>query len=485
MKLLKNSLLTLAPNVSAVLVSIATVPFYLSMVGPERFGALLVGLVLLDYFGQADFGLGRAVTQRISSLQTAAPEELASIVWSALAGGAMIAVAGGGLVYLASVVFFGSFFEADAALKGEGVASAWVLALCVPVVILTGVSSGSLVGRERFGVVSIGTIMGNVLSQSLPLAIAALHSAELVWLLGASLVGRGIGMVIMLFSMWRVFLRRMPVLVSREQLRSLFAFGSWIMVSAIVGPLMVMSDRVALGAAVGAAAVVAYSVPFQIASRTVMMPFAVAQAMFPRLAAQKPEDARALAKMSAVLVGQSYALVVVGLICLAGPLLELWLGDALDPRSVLIGQIVLIGFWANAIAYMPYSQIQAAGNSRFTALLHVAELPVYFALLFGLGWAFGLYGIALAFGLRTALDCGALLIKAGFWDRELIIPLAGPLAIILTTLAISFRITGWAEALAAATVCCGVLLAVCWLQMPPLIKDRLAAQIGKLMAGKN
>ena len=93
MALARNSILNLMPTLTGVVVSIATVPFYLSIVGTERYGALLLALVLLGYFGQADFGLGRAITQRLSSMPDASQEERASVVWSALAGAAVISLA--------------------------------------------------------------------------------------------------------------------------------------------------------------------------------------------------------------------------------------------------------------------------------------------------------------------------------------------------------------------------------------------------------
>lgn len=484
MKLVKNSVLNLMPTVIGVLTSILTVPFYISLIGAERYGALLVGFVLLGYFGHVDFGLGRAITQRLSSNADAPASERAGIVWSALVGGAGIAALGGLLVFIAAKVFFGSFFEADAALKAEALEASWLFALCVPVIIFTGVSSGAVVSLERFGTVSFATMVGNLLSQVLPLVAAALVSTDLSWLLGASVVGRLAALILILVSMWRSFLSGQRLVASRQQLRGLFTYGSWIMVTAIVGPLMIMSDRLVIGAAVGAAAVVAYSVPFQIASRTAMLPGSVAQVLFPRLAAQSREEALALGKISVVLVGQIYAFIVVGLICLAGPLLKLWLGDALDERSILIGQIIIIGYWTNALAYVPYTMIQASGNSRFTGIMHLAELPIYVAMLFGFGYAFGLYGIALAFSLRTTLDCAVLFVKARFLDRVTLLRLASPAIVIALALAASPLTNEWLNALVAATVLCVVLAVSSWLQMPDEVRRAVETRFGIRMSAR-
>lgn len=476
MTLVKNSVLSFLPNLMSMGVSIVTVPLYISIVGTDRYGALLLAFVLLGYFGQADFGLGRAITHRISAMSHADPEGRANIVWSAIVGASMISVVGAAIVYLVAGVFFRSYFDADAALKAEVLKSIWLFALCVPVIMYTGVAAGALTGLERFGVVSVGTTIGNLLSQVLPLMMAAVYSVDFSWLLGASLIGRVAGLLPIIASMVIVFLRAQPVNPSFTQLHRLFSFGSWIMVSAIVGPLMIVADRLVIGGVLGAVAVVAYSVPVQIASRTVMVPLAIVQALFPRLASHAEGESVALGKVSVVLVGQLYAFVVVGLICLAAPLLDLWLGSDLDPRSVLVGQITLVGIWINALANVPYALIQARGNPRYTAGLHLIELPLYFAMLCGFGLAFGLYGVALAFTLRVVLDCSALFRKADFFVSDVIGRLAGPGAIILAAFATSILVQDWVQAIVAAAVYCALLSVLTWFQLPIEAKKWLSEQ---------
>jgi O-antigen/teichoic acid export membrane protein len=479
MALARNSVLNLMPTLTGVAVSIATVPFYLSIVGTERYGALLLALVLLGYFGQADFGLGRAITQRLSSMPDASAQDRAGVVWSALAGAAVISLIGGIVVYFVAEIFFRSFFDAEPGLRAEVLSAVWLFALCVPVIMLTGVTSGALVGVERFGVVSVGTMIGNLLSQVFPLVVAVVHSVDFSWLLAASLAGRAIGLIPVVASTIAVFLRHQPVNPSRAQLRRLFSFGSWIMVTAIVGPLMTMADRVVIGAVLGAAAVVAYSVPVQIAARTVMFPMAIVQALFPRLASQDDAEAARLGKASVVLIGQLYGFIVIGLICLAAPLLRLWLGEGLDPRSILVGQITIIGVWVNALANVPYALIQARGNSRYTALLHVLELPVYGAMLYGFGVFFGLYGVALAFTLRVILDCAALFHKARFVDAGVMTRIAGPALLIAAAMAAAPWMQDWLAGIIGASVLCLALLVISWYHMPEEARSWINQRIGR------
>ena len=477
MALARNSLLNLAPALIGVAVSILTIPFYMSIVGTERYGALLLALVLLGYFGQADFGLGRSITQRLSSMPEASDSDRASVVWSALVGATAISFVGGALVFVAANVFFQSFFEVSSDLKAEVLEAAWLFALCVPVIMFTGVSSGALVGVQRFGLVSLGTLVGNILSQVLPLLVALFYSKHFEWLLAASIAGRVIGLVPMLVSMAFVFLRDQPVNPSVPQLQRLFSYGSWIMVTAIVGPLMTTADRFVIGGVLGSVAVVAYSVPTQIVARTVMFPMAFVQALFPRLAAQSDDESTTLGKVSVILVGQSFAFVVIGLMLFAAPLLTLWIGEDLDQRSVPVGQIALIGIWFNALANVPYALVQARGNSRYTAVLHVIELPAYLVMLYAFGIWLGLYGVALASTARIIIDCFALFHKARFLDRFVLWRLVGPAAVVIGSFVISLWVEDWLGAFIGASCCCSVLLLLTWFQMPDEAKYRLRTRL--------
>lgn len=477
--LVRNSLLGFVPQALGVVISVVTVPLYLNLVGPERYGALLMAFVFLGYFGQADFGLGRAVTQRLSAIRDHPPSEWASVVWSAIAGASVISLAGACLIYLATSWFFQSSFDVAPVIRAEILRSTWLFALFVPLIMFTGVASGALAGLERFEANALGTTLANTLSQVLPLVVAAFHSLDFAWLLGASLLGRVAGLVPILVSMVRFLLRGHPVAPSRTHLHTLFSYGSWIMVTAIVGPLMWTADRLVIGGVLGAVAVVAYSVPAQIAQRTALFPMAISQALFPRLAAKADAESLALGKVSVVFVGQLYALLVIGLICLAAPLMALWLGDKLDPRSVWVGQIILAGWWINGLAGVPYTLIQARGNSRYTAMLHVFELPIYAILLYALGAAFGLAGVALAFAARMLLDCALLFHKGGLLETGVIARLAWPAALMGVALAAAPLMQDWLSALAGASVLSTALLAVTWFQMPEQVRDWLHLRLGR------
>lgn len=473
MQIARNSVYTMLGMALPFVVGIVTVPLYIAEIGADRYGALSIAWVLLGYFGQMDFGIGRALTQRISATGGVRSPTTAHIVWSSIISSAGFGVTGGLVVLVGASYFFGGELKIGDSLRGELLESVWALAICNPVVALAGVTSGALVGLERFRTVSIGTLVSNTGLQVFPLITAHFLSNDLGALIISALFARIIGLGIFSFAVWRNLLRGQPFSASGREIKSLANFGVWIMISSFVGPLMMVTDRFIIGSYLGAAAVAAYTIPFQVAYRLQILPLAIAQVLFPRFAAEHASQSAQRCGDYTVLIAQIFAPVMIGMICVAAPLLHLWLGHHLDPRSVAIAQILCAGIWVNAIAQIPFNYIQARGNSRFTAVLHVAELPVYVGMLIGFGLVFGLNGAAAAFSLRCAIDCVALVLKAKMIGKWTLLPLCSQTLLLLAALMSGFMLHGWIEALAAGAALALASIIFTLLQVPDGIRARL------------
>jgi len=61
--LARNSLFSLAGSIIPVLITVATLPFLLSTIGAERYGALALCWLILIYAAHVLTGVGTAVTQ--------------------------------------------------------------------------------------------------------------------------------------------------------------------------------------------------------------------------------------------------------------------------------------------------------------------------------------------------------------------------------------------------------------------------------------
>ena len=362
---------------------------------------------------RVDLGLGRATSQRIASMSDASPAQRASTFWTALGMNGSLGVVGGLIIWPVAAYFFENFFSVDAALRPELAAAIPWLVLAVPLATLSGVLSGALEGRAKFLELNIVSVSSSVLIQLLPLAVVWVHGPDLAWLLPAVILSRLVTLTF-LFLRCRVhvFHGHAPIF-SRTQAKGLLQFGGWVSVSSLVGPMMVILDRFVIGSTLGAKAVTYYTVPFQLAERSILLPGALISALFPRLAAAGTAEAGVLATTAI----RSLAVVMTPLILigvlLVEPFLRWWLNPEFASRAGLTAQVLLLGYWINAFAGVAYSQLQAAGKPAVVAKCHLGELAPYLLLLY-LGLHFwGLPGAAVAFGLRTLTDCALLMWFAG------------------------------------------------------------------------
>ncbi len=413
------------------LVTLVTIPLYLHLVGPERFGVLSLSWLLLGYFGLFDLGLGRATSFRIAAQRNAEPAARAETFWSALVVNVGMGLVGGVVLWLAGDWFFRNMFKVEEAMRPEILESMFLLAMSVPVATLTGVLTGALQAREKFLETNKISVVSTILFQILPLVVAWFYGPRLVWLLAAALVARGLALVVLWFQCRRELTQGHPVSVTKTSVKALLSYGGWVSLNSMIGPILVMVDRFAIGAVLGARYVAYYTVPFQIAKRIAILPSALTNALFPKLTTASPEESRLLGDKALRTLNSVITPMVLIAVLFVEPFLKLWVGEKIGLLSAPTGRVLLIGFWINALALVPFTRITASGRPGLITRLLLIQIPFYLALLyFGMKW-FGLVGCAMAISLRLFADFALL-----SWavDKKV---LAGGLALTSTIILVS------------------------------------------------
>ena len=460
MSIRKHTLYNLIGALLPMALSLVTIPLYIGLIGDARYGVLAVAWLLLDYFGLFDLGLGRATAQRIAALADAGPEQRATSFWTALTINVGVGVIGGLVIWPVAVYFFGHSLHVEDALRVElGKAIPW-LVLAVPLATFSGVLSGTLQGRAQFLELNTISVAGSVLIQLVPLSVAWLHGPDLAWLLPAVILSRVVTLSALFWRCREHVFKGQPRIISRIHAKGLLQFGGWVTITALVSPMMVMLDRFVIGAALGAKAVTYYTVPFQLAQRSAIIPGALSSALFPRLAAADVSERQLLGSSAIHTLAVVITPVMLLGIFLIEPFLSWWLSPEFASQSALIGQILLLGFWINAFAVIPYAQLQAAGRPDVVAKCHLAEVLPYLLFLYAGLHFFGLKGAAIVFGLRTFIDCLLLMffarnLREGF--ALLYIPTLILLAGLMVTIFFGIgSLTWW------ATACSLFLLSLLW-----------------------
>lgn len=391
-----------------IVLALVTVPAYLKVIGPERYGVMTLSWLILGYFGVFDLGLGRALAQRIATLRDSTPESRATVFGTAVVANAMIGLIGAVILWQVARYSLSSDIKMSSVVRAESRNIAPMLALALPVATTMGMLSGSLIARERFAELTVINSISNALFQIIPLAGTYIFGPNIWALVCLSIGSRCIGLGLLWWRCAREYGADAYRRFDKLQLKSLLHFGGWVTVTGLISPLLVMTDRFLVGRTLGPVAVTAFTVPTQITSRLSPIAGAFGGAVFPKLAYANPDEADRLSKGSVqALFAVMTAPVAAGLAVMA-PALHLWLGSPIGEQAAPIGRILLVAAWINVFGQVPYWRMQARGRPKTVALMHVSELLLYIPCLFFMLDRFGLIGAALTGLGRMAVDAIAL-----------------------------------------------------------------------------
>ena len=92
--------------------------------------------------------------------------------------------------------------------------------------------------------------------------------------------------------------------------------------------------------------------------------------------------------------------------------IQLWLGREFAERSAAVASVLAVGVLFNSMAQVPHAYIQASGDARSTAQIHLFESVLYIPGLFLLMQLYGIRGAAFAWMLRALLDLALLHARA-------------------------------------------------------------------------
>lgn len=471
-------------SILPIALSLLTVPVYLKLVGPDRYGVLAIAWVLLGYFGLFDLGLGRATSFRIAALRDASPKQRADTFWAALTVNAGMGLVGGVALWFAGSFFFGKIFKVDEALRPEILSAVPFLAASVPIATLTGVLSGALQGREKFLLTNVVSVASTTLFQLLPLSLAFFVGPNLPLLLGGALLARALSVGVLGYLCHRDITKGHPRQVERKEILVLLSYGGWVTMTSVFGPMLVIADRFVIGAVLGAVAVTIYSVPIQLAQRMAILPSALTTALFPKMSAANSAQQQVMGEKATRTLAALLGLPFLGAIFLMEPFLRAWVGHDIGGQAGPLGRVMLIGFWANGFALIPFTRLQASGRPDTVTKILLMEIPAHFALLyFGMHY-FGLWGIALALTTRFIVDFLLLTWAAGKNFKPLPILATNLVLLVAATYVAGLWSIGDWRWWASATAFGLCALALAWHVLPSEMKDELIGRLRRALPAR-
>lgn len=437
--LARSALWNLVGMGAPMLVALFAIPLLIDGMGKERFGLLAIIWMGVGYFSLFDLGMGRALTKMVSErLGREDMDNLGTLIWTAFVILFALALLGSCILVILSEPLVTELLNVPGELCEEGVSAFRVLAVGLPLVIVTAGLVGLLEAHQCFGKITAIRVPLGVLTFAGPL-ISMQITPSITWATVVLLAGRTIALIAYYFAAASVrdeLLR--PQRPERVQLISLLSFGGWLTVTNIVGPLMTYFDRFFVGALLSLSAVTYYVTPYEVLSRLQMLPQAVMGVLFPAMSAAHGADHRRLTElyaMSSKVVYWTMLPVAASALLLAPEALLLWLGENFRDASTPVVNWLAAGSMINILARPAFTVLQSTGRPDLVAKTHLTELVPYLGLLWWLTNAYGIAGTAAAWTLRVAADTIILNAIAARTLPALRLQVARSYAILLVTCA--------------------------------------------------
>lgn len=412
-----NTLWNLAGHLLPIVVALVAVPVLIRHLGVDRFGLLSLTWIVAGYFSLFDLGLGRALTKMVADqLGARQNESIPPLVWTTLLMMLFLGMLGGVIVGLLAPWLVHRALKVPDALQKEALFTFYLLALSIPIVVVTSGMRGTLEALQRFREANLIKIPASIFLFLGPLLVLP-FSQNLVAIVGVVVLGRAAAGFVFLSACFHV-LPAMRERITLDPMTVLPAvrMGMWMTVSNVIGPLMTYIDRFAVGALLPLDAVAYYTAPFDVVNRLLLIPGAVAGVLFPAFAVTRIRaDNRSL-----LLLGRASKYIflamfpcVLVLSTLAPEILRVWIGPAFARYGSGVLRLLAAGVLVNSLAHLPFALIQGIGRADITAKLHLLELPFYLTLLWILTRRLGIEGTAFAWTARISLD--AVLLCVFVW----------------------------------------------------------------------
>lgn len=410
--LVRGTILNLLGQVLPLLVALACLPIVVSHFGATRAGILALAWTVLGTAAAFDLGLGRASTRFLAAaLARESDDRAPRILGTAVVGQLVLGVAAGFAIALAADPA-SQWFGLTADQRPEFVASLRLIGLGVPIVLLSSLFQGALSACHRFDLVNAVTVPSS--SSVFVLTAAAGVAAWSVPAAVALAVGAKAAALVVLGRLtWRNCpgLRGRAIAADWETFSELAHFGSWIMLSSVLLPVLKQAERFLIPSMLSLQALTFYAVPYEAMSRAAIVPISMTTVLFPSFSRFNGDGGRELTSLVArplryLLVVMTPPLTFAGLF--AHDVLALWMGPTFANQAAAALGILAAASYLNAFANLLRTAIQGMGRPDLKAILDLGNALLFIALLLVLVPRFGIAGAAAGRLIITIVEVMAL-----------------------------------------------------------------------------
>ncbi len=425
-KITRNSILNIVGYCAPLLVALITIPVIIREMGTDRFGILTLAWAIIGYFSLFDFGLNRALTKLVAEkLGKGEQAQIPGLIWTSLVIMMILGLIVAAVLIIVLPWLVQNVLAIPESLKRETLLSFYLLALSVPLVIISVGLRGVLSAYQKFDLVNFVRVPMGIYTFIAPIPIIKWYLNELHPVVAVLILGRFIAVLFQL----RMCLKIVPFIQSgvgfrRDLVRPLLSYGGWVTLCNIISPLMIYIDRFFISALISASAVAFYATPNEAATKLWFLPWAMLGVLFPAFSTVLARDYRMASEIFENSIKYLFVIMFpIALLTITFSFegFDLWLGSEFAVKSTAVMKWMVVGVFIHSIAQVPYALLQGAGRPDILAKLHMIELPLYCILLWQLIQLGGTEGAAIAWTIRLTADALAVY----FFARVVLPDIAG------------------------------------------------------------
>ena len=404
----RNTLLNFIGQVVPLAIGVIAIPFIIKGLGADRFGLLSLAWVVFGYFAIFDLGLGRATTKYVAEALGKGDEgRVPVLLWTTVTIQLILGLLGAIIMLIITPLVTDRVLNIPHGLIQEARFTFYLLALSIPIILVSSSFSGALQARQRFDLVNLIRIPSSTFTFLMPL-VGLMFELKLPGIIVLILCVKIATLIAFLTINIQIFPKIKKITFQSVLFVRLFKFGGWVTVSSIVSPILVYLDRFLIGSILTMSAVTFYTAPFEAVTRLSIIPQSLAISLFPAFSAldgvgdrQKLEFYYASSVKYVLLVLTPIVLVVT---IFGKEILKLWLGIEFATESAMALRILSVGVLINSIGSITFSLFQGTGRPDIPAKFHLLELPLHLVAAYILISHWGITGAALAWTVRVTFD---------------------------------------------------------------------------------
>ncbi len=404
----RNAAVNVAGQAVPAFAYAAVVPLLMHALGLARFGVFALVWTLFAYLTLFDLGLGRGTARAAAQARELGDREaLSRIAGTSCLLLVSLGVAAGGVLWT-TAPNMAAWLRLPAEVHSEATTTFRLAGAVLPVFLAAWGLQAVLEGLRWFDAVAIAKTASGLLTAlglagaarvGIPEMVATMGGTRMLYFLVlAWLTGKAVP------QMWT------RPLVDRRVAEELVGFGRWVLIHAWMASLLTYGDRFLVALLRGAADVSLYVVPQETVLRLMLVPAAVATAVYPvlsgRQAAGDIENVRRTYTEGLWLVGVLLGPCAVVLALFAGELLHAWIGPQAHGSAGAL-RVLAVGGLLLGYAHVPSVAFAAVGRPDIPARVTLALTPVYLGAAAIAIQVYGATGAAVAWAVRAGAQWAA------------------------------------------------------------------------------